>query len=323
MGSVKRRKKDAWYEGCGKTYSTDGAVIQLGPTVAEVNDLEQFFTGYAASVGFRSAFGSIMAAECRVPIGAGTPESWDPYAGCVKEITAGKRIYRRLKRMIDAGQSAYVTVLYLLHGDRQPGEERTTFGELAALVEMTDAVSEMRDLVALRKGEARSEDYEAKGGPTRAHRTKAENDAALAKRRAFLIQEELRTVKENLRGLTEEELKRVETPEAIAYREQLQEELRQWQAAETAAGRAANQVLDDLRVKLSAITHSDRETTTSEAVDYALRYRGPRDAKGKPDAEAYAAWQATRDAWVARVKREAGQLRIAAWNAYRAAREKR
>jgi hypothetical protein len=324
MGSAKRRKRDAWYEGSGKTYSTPAKLIELGPTVAEVNDLEMYFTGYAPQIGFRSSYGAIVAAECGVSIGAGTPANWDPYAGCVREITQGKRIYRRLKRMIDAGQSLYVTVLHLLHGDRQPGEERSAFGELAALAELTDAVAEVRVLVARRRGEARESEVAANGEKAkRAHRSKAGNEAARARRRALLIQEELRCARDGRRELSKEEIKRLETPAYLEYVKGLEAELVEWQDAEARAGLAANDVLDDLREKLSALSAADKETTTSEAVDYALRYRGPKDEKGKPDPKAYESWRIARDVWIERVKREAGQLRIAAWNAYRAAREEK
>ena len=113
-------------------------------TQADARELGAFFREYDAAIGFKSTFSAMLAAASGVAIGSGPPAGWDPYAEIIDRISQGTRVYRALKRMDAAGQSAHVCVLFRLYGPRNGATERAEFGDLAPLAAFTDAAEQAR-----------------------------------------------------------------------------------------------------------------------------------------------------------------------------------
>lgn len=324
-----KRARDAWYEGSGKTFSTDGREPRphpIGLTFRDADDLRFLFREYAGLIGMRSNFSSMQAPLEGVRGTNTSPESYDQLAGAVNSITRSKRAYRILVRMIERGDSRYVTVLHLVYGEPHPNAHDAVFGkELAPLASMTEASEVAREELATREGERRSlRTVEACRVSTRSHRSRAELDRKKAARRVELIREELAFLDEQRSERSAPMSPEQQQAENI-HEEALREELAARESALTDATNSevawSGEPINELRASLTALAQADREVTTEEALRYRLEYHGKRDPKGKPEKSSHEAWNASRREFVARVSSEARQLLIAACGAFRAASE--
>lgn len=322
-------------------------------TQADARELGAFFREYDAAIGFRSTFSAMLAAASGVAIGSGPPASWDPYAEIIDRISRGTKVYRTLKRMDAAGQSAHVCVLYRLHGPRNGTTERAEFGDLAPLAAFTDAAEEARVELVLRESTRREERV-----CTLVARSRKEQIAELAemfwtevgvihRAEASLLrldQDEddrpgtLRELRTRLAKVQEALLAEAEPGPSRKARRAAQLEGQIARAEERdrraparatelerrieAGWRLLEQILEGvaydgtLRARLGAIAGTDREITVEDA----LRAKLDPPKRRQGDREAYAAWSAARSVFIAEVKAQAEAMRKAAHAAYRKAK---
>lgn len=123
----------------------------------DARELAAFFRGYAADVRLKSTFSAMLAALEGVPVGAGAPAGWDPYAGILDRIAQGGRVYRRLVRMGEQGHDLEVCVLARLYGDTNLVHERPDFAELGPIIDLTAAAREAREDLVLEESTIRAD----------------------------------------------------------------------------------------------------------------------------------------------------------------------
>ncbi len=145
----------------------------------DAENLRKFFCEYDATIGFRSTFSAMLAAHAGVQLGAGSQAGWDPYAEIIDRITAGSRVYRRLRLMAmpvedhGLGQVEHVVVLWRLYGPRNGRTERTDFGSGAPgvwaslLASMSETAEDARADLVLRESTIRSESVGSQVGRNR------------------------------------------------------------------------------------------------------------------------------------------------------------
>lgn len=102
----------------------------------EVAELVDYFTGYDASIGYRSSYSAMLAAATRA--GGTCVTGDDEMVGRMGGVLSGHhRVYRTLRRMVDRGEEGHAVVLYRLFGERPPNLDAATFGDMAPLATLT------------------------------------------------------------------------------------------------------------------------------------------------------------------------------------------
>jgi hypothetical protein len=105
-------------------------------TRQEVSELVDYFTGYEASIGYRSSYSAMLAAATRA--GGHCVMGDEEMVGRMSGSLSGHhRVYRALRRMVDRGEGGHAVVLYRLFGERPPNMDVETFGDLAPLASLT------------------------------------------------------------------------------------------------------------------------------------------------------------------------------------------
>jgi hypothetical protein len=302
--------------------------IPMGLTLLERGELEWFWNGYEADVGFRSSFQQMV-----VAIVQGADEEWGgiPKVGggghdvdaqvyhdrmyglhCHGVFRRADAIYRALKTMPEH----HLVVLYLLHGPGRRNAPTNVFGDVAPIAHLTAAAEEARQAMAEREGAHREERAdEGTAAAIEDHREglartfwEAVGEYQACERRLG----ELMAIEEP----TEKQRARIEAAQdrhrawwsvcgkaLVAYRDA--------GARAPAARRSASST-----AKASAA----RELTPQQAIRWKLDYHGPRGKDGKPQGDAKRAHDESRKAFIAAVKKDAERMKIAAANAYRAAK---
>lgn len=331
-----------------KTYSTESpkrpwlgdAPIQLRLTTAETSELQFFFGQYEAEIGWRSNCGPMLDAlissgkelaenpwlplfnekelaelekkmePTPAKVGAEGPrDMFDSMNEVIDRgiVRKGNRVYRVLQWMIAHGAAHEVTVLHRLYGPRDPNARYTVFDDVAPLAEFTAAVESARQTLSVKLAEARVAGFL---GGREAH------GATATKHRVDLLEAE----RKRLRG-------KGLTPAQVSWRKDVLRQLRSLkrQASEVAASPILQESLSTEDAAIAqlrgAVAGSTLlEVTTADALRWRLDYHGKRGTRGRPDKDAFKAWQTERAVFVTDVRLEAERLRVAAANSYRAAK---
>jgi hypothetical protein len=290
---------------------------------ADARELQAFFCGYEASVGFGSTYHAMISAWAGVRHGSGPPASWDPYAAIVHKISEGMSVFRALKLLDEGGHTEDVVVLFKLYGPRSP-HERVEFGDLAPLAIYTQAAADARDQIAARLGTVREE-----GLGDRVERDHATVRRELerdfwreAGRIARLLEQHGKWV-DRLDALQSRENAGAELgPRCVGWLADGHRRLAELEARIRASEQLQGQILDAylydgrLRARLGALAGADREVTVEDAI----RARLDQPARAASCADAKAAWKAAKRAFIDQVRTEAGKLRRRAHAQYRAAK---
>jgi hypothetical protein len=300
-----------------------GGSADLGLRYPFASELREYFECFESAIGFRSTFSVMISALNGLPLGGGSGNR-DPLAELMDHprIAEGNRVSRTISKLWDTGAGRHAAVLTILYGSKGSVEWSEAFGALAPLAPMTMAVTEARDQLATREGMRREEivgrstteaqaavreEIEHEFWATATRRSKAIAEHAKLVDRLDALQAQandgapLSTRSVTLLGDGDKRLAALERQIAG-----MDDFLWRLLCAYRADGVA--------RAKVGALAGADREVTTAAAVRSKLI--PPRGMDG----DAKAAWALARAAFVAQVLHEAGALRRAAHEAYKAAR---
>lgn len=316
---------------------------------SDAHELGEFFCGYESAIGFRSTFSAMIAASEGVSLGTGPRANWDPYAEMVDRNAHYRETYRTLKRM----NNEEVVILFRLYGMQNAASSTLEFGELSGLVAYTEAAEQLRDDFVLRES-TRSEETVSGHMQTEQRRSRSELEAlfwgcawsqTMAEAERERLAETVAAKQGRCRGLMMRALDLLESKPRLAWEaaiaamkipawldgaarrdrrlvEQIAADrvlqgivLDEWDRTTSEEGRGS------LRARLGAITWTDRHITTEDAITARLTYRGRRDADGKPDPDAHAAWVATKAVFVETAMKQAISMKRRAHAAYRLAKE--
>lgn len=296
-----------------KTYTTERARVArpttLGLSTGDIAQLKDFFRWHASTCGFRSGQGAFEA-SCHGITGGGAGNTVDEQLATTvdsRNYHDGRRVERALRLMTARGEGWAVTVLFLLYGEHPVGarDYAAAFADVWPIAHLTDAAEAVRETMALHEGNARDAAIDHAYDETEDQRLAGletlfwECAGRIARCEAILASPRAKP------------LRRLEAEQKLDG---------WWKTAET----TLKAFLGDggrLRARLTAIGSADRELSAMSALRRRLRYSGPVDAKGKPNKDAFAAWEQAKAAWTASVRIEADQLRARASSAYRSARE--
>ena len=283
--------------------SVDDGSIPLGLPQSDREALRDYFRWFGAKIGLRSQHASFEA-QC-FGLGRQVNDVHERMATLIDEgtIRSASRVTRTLRAMIERAEHLEVTVIYHLHGEPPPHarELPRDFGELGAIVHLTDVVEEERERMALLEGNARD------------RRIAHAYHEDLVERRAWL-QHAFWEAAGEMAALRPQSAKREKL--LGAWREVQRRALREYGELEPQVAQHS------LSARLSAIASADKEATALGALTARLVYRGKRDPSGRPDPDAHAAWQRARADFVMRAQRESHALRVRSTRAYLRAKER-
>lgn len=219
---------------------------------------------------------------------------------------ARSRSYRDTYRTLQAMPGALVAVLHLLFGDPAPGDYPPGFGDVAAIVHLTDAAEELRADMAADDSSA----HMARLGVVF-------SEDALRARREALAEEFWRWAGKWMRFSRQHD-SRIANGRLIAAADV--------KAKVDHARRCMRQLLDEyprdpvVRAYTGACAQSDHEWTTRGAIRHALGFA--RTADGKPLKSPYELGKEKREALILRLRKDAESLRGRAMRAYGETKER-